>query len=83
MAQLLKIGEEGGVWANMIADAVIAEQSVKNPIGLAEEPKMVVQLSSSDDLAEKEKAMQLRDRLTWPGNTPWRVAQVDLKPLTT
>jgi mono/diheme cytochrome c family protein len=83
VAQLLKIGEEGGVWANMIADAVIAEQSVKNPIGLAEEPKMVVQLSSSDDLAEKEKAMQLRDRLTWPGNTPWRVAQVDLKPLTT
>ena len=64
VAQLLKIGEEGGAWANMIADALIAEQSEGNPVTLAEEPKLVTQLSSSYNVAEKEKAMQLRGRLT-------------------
>ena len=48
----------------MIADALIAEQSEGNPVTLAEEPKLVTQLSSSYNVAEKEKAMQLRGRLT-------------------
>ncbi|MGK0188054.1 MAG: mono/diheme cytochrome c family protein/glucose/arabinose dehydrogenase [Verrucomicrobiales bacterium] len=81
--QLLVIGEEGGDWANVIADAVITVRSEKDTaLTLAEEPGLIALLANSDKMNEKEKAMKLRQRLTWPGNTPLRVAQVDLKPLT-
>ena len=82
IVKLLGFGAEEPSWAILIVNAIIAGHSDKSPIALTEEPKFVEELANSDNLDGKEKAMKLRQLLTWPGNTPLRAAQVDLKPLT-
>lgn len=52
------------------------------PVTLARRPEILDILDASDAVGDNERAMKLRRRATWPGNTPWAEARVDLAPLT-